>query len=117
MNEELDDLLIDLRFAGTQYNDEISALDRNHITDRIIETRGKILIMFDALEQKNEKLLSALMSMTYQYLSYSPREGNDTLFTHDFISAGEETLALLVELGIMLEIKPSYFKLVNKGDK
>lgn len=64
------------------------------------------------LQQQNSKLLSALMSMTMQYLSYK-----DDLFSHDFMSAGEETLALLVELGIMTEVKPSYFKLVKKDEE
>jgi hypothetical protein len=79
-----------------------------------IRHRNQLIQENENLIQKNKTLLSALMSMSYQYLAYSARKGNNVLFTHDFMSAGEETLALLVELGIMEEIKPSYFKLVKE---
>jgi len=41
-------------------------------------------------------MLEALVSMAYQYLSCA----DEKVLTHDFMSAGEETLSLLESLGI-----------------
>jgi hypothetical protein len=60
---------------------------------------------------ENDNLLSALMSMCWQYLS----DDDEKTFTHDFMSAGEETLGLMVTLGYMVEFKRGHFKRTDKA--
>jgi hypothetical protein len=62
------------------------------------------------LEKTNKALLSALLSMTYQYLS----SGREEEFTHDFMSTGEETLGLLEDMGYVVEYRPSRFQATDK---
>jgi hypothetical protein len=64
----------------------------------------------EELKKENERLLSALLSMAYQYLSSSREEE----FTHDFMSAGEETLALLEEMGYVTEVRRGHYQSTDK---
>jgi hypothetical protein len=58
-----------------------------------------------ALREQNGKLISALRSMADQYL-----QDRDGTYSHDFMSAGEETLPLLEELGYMREVAPETWR-------
>ena len=101
----LDDSLVDLSTC----REALVLCSRRHVQDqkKLIQMQQKL----DTVSTQNEELLEALTSMTRQYLSIS-----EDVFSHDFMSAGEETLALLVKLGLMIEFKPSYYKFVSKGD-
>jgi hypothetical protein len=68
----------------------------------------------ETYQARCELLKSALVSMVHQYL----REDNDLdceIFTHDFMSAGEETLELLVDIDEMEEFELTRFRFVRKA--
>jgi hypothetical protein len=60
------------------------------------EKKVSVIVM-----RERDKLLSALTSMVEQYLRTGPGLDCKT-YSHDFMSAGEETLELLLDMGLMV---------------
>ena len=61
------------------------------------------------LQELNQQLIASLESMASQYLTRS-----DGRMTHDFMSAGEECLPLLEDLGIVTTADDVYYEWVEQ---
>lgn len=96
--------LTSLRFAFEGWEDakDASAATLKAMALTICDRDAEI----ERLNKLRARILDALVGMIFQYL---PDNTGDGRYSHTFMSAGEDTLGLMWELGLMREVAPEVF--------